>query len=298
MRTNSQLVAMVSAVLIWSVCDVQVVGATASDGAATTPPWLVRIIHLPRTESGQALWIGFRNEGKVPQGICLPVQADYSVSGRDGVDMGGSLWPAAGSPHSCVADDGKHLVLPGETVFRLGLLPGARAGGPGSSMSIAFTLQGLDQELRAKTRHRLAWSSADAGGAGQVPAAGLVTGSLVPAGQWKASVIALFGGLRYWVGLRNDSTVPRAICEPSVTIEKSSPRGKHLETWEVRSGAFECPWGSEGEALLLLPGETSYSLVVLPIDVRRPFMVRVGAREINASQPYDESRVDTSVTVP
>ena len=277
----------------------------AVDGSDTVGQvWTTKVIPLPRTEAGWPHWIGFRNGGKQSEGICLPAPAAYSITQEGGVERSGTFWPEALSPHGCLADRQKHLVLPGESILRLGILATRAGDGSDESVSMFFTLRGFDREFHERALGELEWRTADAESADS-PALPASTKADFKSSRcsnhWTASIIAAGPSgrsRRYWVGVRNESRQPRAICGPSLTIETDAgSKQPQPESWEVWSETSGCPRGSEGETALVLPGETSYSLAELPTGVQPPFLLRVKAGEIDASQPYDEPHCDVTVTV-
>lgn len=67
-----------------------------------------------------SLWLGVKNVSSEARVFCVS-SLNYNLSHRDEPEGGGTVWP--GSPHACRVGEQKHLVLAGQTHFRMAVLP-------------------------------------------------------------------------------------------------------------------------------------------------------------------------------
>lgn len=68
-----------------------------------------------RAGSAARYWLGIRNQSQEEMGLCVRY-VSYAMELDNGDSAAGSDGP---SPHACTGSMGKHLVMPGETLFLL-----------------------------------------------------------------------------------------------------------------------------------------------------------------------------------
>ena len=260
--------------------------------------WGLTVVEALRGNSGQPYWVGFMNQSEQAQGICAPPVGSYDISNENGDGRSGNVWPEASSPHYCVGEKQRYLVLPGETLFRLGVLPNASD----SPISMSFTLHAFDGDLGRRVIGQVEWKgvhaqSAESFGLREVPEQG--HGPSVPEDNWRASAIPMAqgpGSRTYWVGLRNASDRPRAIRTPTVVIDTPDER-RRLRPEERDEGA-DCSDGAD--TILVLSGQTSYSLAGLRRKSQGESRIRIKVAEVDASRPCTRSvrRFELAVALP